>query len=119
MKDSEIIELYFARSENAITETDKKHGAFCRSMTLSSQMDADDSDVWVYDEALSRAVWMTVRLRMLQELCPQIKKIDLVVGSEPDAYKIVIHANKADHEQLKSNEAFEMFYDPELMGFAE
>ena len=34
VKDSEIIELYFARSEDAIAETDKKHGTFCRAMTL-------------------------------------------------------------------------------------
>ena len=80
---------------------------------------ADTVEVWVYDKALSEAVWKTVHVRMLQELCPQIKKIDLVVGNEPDEYKIVIHANTADQELLKNNEAFKMFYDPELMGFAE
>ena len=48
MKDSEIIELYFARSEDAITETDKKHGAFCRAMTEAKEIPA------LMDEILRR-----------------------------------------------------------------
>ncbi|MBR1832327.1 MAG: sigma-70 family RNA polymerase sigma factor [Ruminiclostridium sp.] len=52
MKDSEIIELYFARSEDAITETDKKHGAFCRSMTFGILGSYEDSDECVNDTYL-------------------------------------------------------------------
>ncbi len=49
MKDSEIIELYFARSDDAITETDKKHGAFCRSMTFGILGNREDSEECVND----------------------------------------------------------------------
>lgn len=49
VKDSEIIELYFARSEDAITETDKKHGAFCRAMTLGILGNREDSEECVND----------------------------------------------------------------------
>lgn len=34
MEDQTIIELYFARSEDAIGETDRKYGAFCRRVAL-------------------------------------------------------------------------------------
>lgn len=43
MDDPAIIELYFARSEQAIDETDKKYGKLCRSLAsniLSSDEDA-------------------------------------------------------------------------------
>ena len=32
MRDSEIIELYFARDEQAIIETDKAYGKYCQSI---------------------------------------------------------------------------------------
>ena len=55
MKDSEIIELYFARSEDAITETDKKHGSFCRSVTFGILGSREDSEECVNDTYL--ALW--------------------------------------------------------------
>ena len=85
----------------------------------STAFDADTNYVWSYDKPLSQAVWKVVRLRMLQRLCPQIKKIDLVVGSEPDEYRIIVHASTSDRELLKNNQAFELFYDPEIIEFAE
>ncbi len=97
----------------------RNYGQITDEIIQSTGIVADTVEVWVYDKALSEAVWKTVHVRMLQELCPQIKKIDLVVGSEPDEYKIVIHANTSDQELLKNNEAFKMFYDPEFTEFAE
>ena len=35
MEDSRIIELYWQRSENAITETDKKYGAYCNTVAFN------------------------------------------------------------------------------------
>ena len=97
----------------------RNYGQITDEIIQSTGIVADTVEVWVYDKALSEAVWKTVHVRMLQELCPQIKKIDFVVGSEPDEYKIVIHANTSDQELLKNNEAFKMFYDPEFTEFAE
>lgn len=45
MEDDKIIELYFARSEAAITETSAKYGAFFRRISrniLSSEQDAEE-----------------------------------------------------------------------------
>lgn len=51
MDDSKIIELYYAREEQAITETDIKYGPFCRTIALnilSVQEDAEEcvNDTW-------------------------------------------------------------------------
>lgn len=46
MDDSEILDLYFARSEQAIAETDRKYGAYCYHIAnhiLSNPADAEES----------------------------------------------------------------------------
>lgn len=46
MEDSSIVELYWARSENAITETALKYGKYCHAIAfniLSNKEDADES----------------------------------------------------------------------------
>ena len=35
MDDEKIIRLYFARSEDAITQTDKKYGGYCRTIAYN------------------------------------------------------------------------------------
>ena len=45
MNDSAIIRLFFKRDESALTETDKKYGAYCRSVAsriLQSDEDAEE-----------------------------------------------------------------------------
>ena len=51
MDDGQIIELYFARDEAAIRETEKKHGAACRRVAmniLTLRQDAEEcvNDTW-------------------------------------------------------------------------
>ncbi len=51
MEDGEIIALYFARNEDAIRETDRKYGAFCRRIArnvLPLREDAEEcvNDTW-------------------------------------------------------------------------
>lgn len=46
MDDNAILDLYFARSEQAISETDRKYGRYCYSIAnhiLSSPSDAEES----------------------------------------------------------------------------
>lgn len=46
MEDSQIVNLYFARDEQAIQETDSKYGSYCYSIAyniLTSQEDAEES----------------------------------------------------------------------------
>ena len=52
MTDDEIIDLYFARAETAITETDKKYGSYCRSITFNILGSKEDSEECVNDTYL-------------------------------------------------------------------
>lgn len=49
MDDSRIIELYFARSEEAIKETDRKYGAFCRKIAMNVLRNREDAEECVND----------------------------------------------------------------------
>ena len=52
MEDTKIIDLYFARNETAITETDQKYGTYCRSIAWNILQNHEDleecvSDTWL------------------------------------------------------------------------
>jgi len=53
MEDSQIIDLYFARSEAAIAETDHKYGAYCYKIAYSILGSREDSEESVNDTYLS------------------------------------------------------------------
>ena len=52
MTDHEIIELFFARNEQAIKETDKKYGAYCYSIAHNILKSAPDAEECVNDTYL-------------------------------------------------------------------
>ena len=52
MKDTEIVELYWQRSERAVEESERKYGAYCRAVAyniLESGEDAEEcvNDTWL------------------------------------------------------------------------
>ena len=49
MEDSLIVELYWARSEAAITETSKKYGKYCYAIAYNILSNAEDADESVND----------------------------------------------------------------------
>lgn len=49
MKDERIIELYWARSEDAVVETANKYGKYCYSIAYNILADAEDADETVND----------------------------------------------------------------------
>ena len=49
MDDQQIIELYWARAENAIAETADKYGSYCRSIAVHILRDERDSEECVND----------------------------------------------------------------------
>ncbi len=55
MEDTGIIELYFARDESAIKETDKKYGAYCTAIAMNLLNSREDAQECVNDTYLS--VW--------------------------------------------------------------
>lgn len=52
MNDNDIIELYFARAENAIGETQKKYGSYCKSVAYNILGSPEDSEECVNDTYL-------------------------------------------------------------------
>jgi len=49
MDDNAIVDLYWARSEDAILETDKKYGAYCRRVSYNILRDYSDAEECVND----------------------------------------------------------------------
>jgi RNA polymerase sigma-70 factor (ECF subfamily) len=58
MTDTEIIELYSARRESAISETEKRYGSYCRAIADSILHNAQDAEECVNDTFLS--VWESI-----------------------------------------------------------
>ena len=58
MEDKEIVDLYWARSENAIAETDKKYGRYCHYIAYQILSDNEDAEEIVNDTYLK--TWNTV-----------------------------------------------------------
>ena len=52
MEDEKIIELYFARDEQALAETDKKYGAYCFTLASSILNNREDAEETVSDTYL-------------------------------------------------------------------
>ena len=49
MEDGAIIDLYFARNEDAIGESERKYGAFCRKIALNILLQREDAEECVND----------------------------------------------------------------------
>ena len=52
MEDNRIVDLYWARSEDAITETSEKYGKYCYSIAYNILSNAEDADESVNDTYL-------------------------------------------------------------------
>lgn len=52
MEDLDIVELYWQRSEEAIVQTDRKYGRYCRTIAYNILQDDCDSDECVNDTYL-------------------------------------------------------------------
>ena len=49
MDDNKIIDLYWKRSESAITETDKKYGRYCNTIAFNILHNREDAEECVND----------------------------------------------------------------------
>ena len=58
MEDAEIMELYFSRSQDAVRQTEKKYGAFCRAIAENILRSREDSEECVGDTWLR--AWQTI-----------------------------------------------------------
>ncbi len=58
MEDKQIVDLYFERSESAITETDKKYGRYCHAIAYRILKNIEDAKEIVNDTYLK--TWNTI-----------------------------------------------------------
>lgn len=73
MDDGSIVELYFARSEQAIKETDMKYGGYCYSIAYNILTNQEDCEESVNDTYLS--AWNSIPPRNPNPLAPFLGKI--------------------------------------------
>lgn len=73
MDDQQIVELYFARSESAIAETDKKYGRYCHSIAFRILEDHEDAKEIVNDTYLK--TWNTIPPNRPDPLKPYVGMI--------------------------------------------
>ncbi len=66
MKDEEIVELYFSRSENAISETALKYGNYCNYISQNILHSKEDAEECLNDAYL--AAWSTIPPQKPQNL---------------------------------------------------
>ena len=71
--DAQIVELYFARSETAIKETDTKYGAYCYKIAYSILANREDSEESVSDAYLS--AWNSIPPRRPARLSTFLGKL--------------------------------------------
>lgn len=73
MNDDQIIRLYFDRSEDAITQTAAKYGAYCRTIAYQILRSVEDSEECVNDTYLK--AWNTIPPQCPQKLAAYLGKI--------------------------------------------
>ena len=73
MEDQQIVDLYFSRSESAITETDRKYGRYCHSIAYNILEDHEDAKEIVNDTYLK--AWNTIPPNRPDPLKPYVGMI--------------------------------------------
>lgn len=73
MDDKRIVQLYWERSENAITETENKYGKYCYTIAYNILADRDDSLECLNDTYLN--MWNSIPPHRPENLLPFLSKI--------------------------------------------
>ena len=89
MEDEKIIDLFFDRSELAITELDAKYGKFCRRLSRNILSDSRDTEECLNDAYL--ALWNTIPPErpapLLTYLCKTVRNLSLKLYHKKTAAK--------------------------------
>ena len=89
MEDEKIIDLFFDRSEQAITELDTKYGKFCRKLSRNILNDSRDAEECLSDAYL--AVWNSIPPErptpLLTYLCKIVRNLSLKLYHKKTAVK--------------------------------
>ncbi|MBO5016102.1 MAG: RNA polymerase sigma factor [Bacteroidaceae bacterium] len=73
MDDKKIVDLYWSRSENAISETDKKYGKYCYSIAYNILTNNEEAEESVSDTYM--AAWRSIPPRRPSNLAAFLGKI--------------------------------------------
>ena len=73
MEDFEIVEMYWDRNENAITQTDRKYGKYCRKIAFSIVTNKEDMEECVNDTYLQ--TWNSLPPQRPERLSTYLGKI--------------------------------------------
>ena len=88
MEDGRIIELFFARSQKALTELDLSYGRLCRSLAEGVPGDSRDAEECVNDAYL--ALWNSIPPQrpksLLAYLSKTVRKISLAALKKHTAF---------------------------------
>ena len=82
MEDTQIVELFFSRSEEAISETSRKYGSYLRTIAHNVLPDSQDVEEVVNDVYL--AAWNSIPPKcppVLNTICPGLPGISASKGS--------------------------------------
>ena len=97
ISDQEIIDLYWAREERAITETDDKYGELCRRVSVNLLGSREDAEECVND------TWLTAWNSMPDERPRALRAwlLRVVRNISIDRYRRN-HSGKRQHNRLSS-----------------
>ena len=73
MDDKNIVALYWERSEDAIVETEKKYGGFCRRIAINILNSEQDAEECVNDTL--RGAWESIPPKRPEKLAAYLGKI--------------------------------------------
>lgn len=73
MQDEKIVELYWQRADEAVQETEKKFGAYCRTIAYNILQNREDSEECVNDTWLG--AWNSMPDRRPARLAPYLGRI--------------------------------------------
>lgn len=93
MEDRQIVDLYWARSEAAISETDKKYGRYCRYIAYQILCSDEDAKEVVNDTYLK--TWNTVPPRRPEWLKPYVGMI---------SRQLALNAYEGQHSQKRGGQ---------------
>ncbi len=73
MDDTKIVDLYWARSERAVEETERKFGGYCRTVAYNILADASDAEECVNDTWMK--AWRSMPTDRPRRLAPYLGKM--------------------------------------------
>lgn len=104
MEDGQILDLYFARSEQAIDETSKKYGKYCYTIAYNILYSEEDSKECLNDTWLQ--AWNSMPPARPNKLSAYLGKI---------TRNLALHVYEKMHRQKRGGDQVEMVYE-ELEG---